>query len=135
MLGQIVSGMYYIFENILSFLFSYSFCIFILIGFNLKLDDVKEFEKIININIIYYILIYAFSFIILLFSYMKRISQFEKIKDIFEKENYIFFIESKLYCFYIFLWKFFFLFLELNLKFILFLKENLIFGNNVISLF
>ena len=110
MLGQIVSEMYYIFENILSFLFSYSFCIFILIGFNLKLDDVKEFEKIININIIYYILIYAFSFIILLFSYMKRISQFEKIKDIFEKENYIFFIESKLYCFYIFLWKFFFYF-------------------------
>ena len=110
MLGQIVSGMYYIFENILSFLFSYSFCIFILIGFNLKLDDVKEFEKIININIIYYILIYAFSFIILLFSCMKRISQFEKIKDIFEKENYIFFIESKLYCFYIFLWKFFFYF-------------------------
>ena len=135
MLGQIVSGMYYIFENILSFLFSYSFCIFILIGFNLKLDDVKEFEKIININIIYYILIYAFSFIILLFSCMKRISQFEKIKDIFEKENYIFFIESKLYSFYIFLWKFFFLFLELNLKFILFLKENLIFGKNVISLF
>ena len=84
MLGQIVGGMHYVFENILSFLFSYSFCVFILFGFNLKLDDSKEFEKIINFNIIYYLLMYVFSFIILLFSYMKRIEKFEGIKDISE---------------------------------------------------
>ena len=94
MLGQIVGGMHYVFENILSFLFSYSFCVFILFGFNLKLDDSKEFEKIINFNIIYYLLMYVFSFIILLFSYMKRIDKFEGIKDISEKENNIFLLNQ-----------------------------------------
>ena len=72
MFGHVVSGMHYIFEIILSVIFSYGFCIFILIGLNLKLDNSEELCNIINFKISFYILIYFCSFFLLLFIYFIR---------------------------------------------------------------
>jgi hypothetical protein len=79
MFGHVVSGMHYIFEIILSVFFSYGFCIFILIGLNLKLDNSEELCNIINFNISFYILIYLCSFFLLLFIYFIRKNEEDNI--------------------------------------------------------
>ena len=79
MFGHVVSGMHYIFDIILSVIFSYGFCIFILIGLNLKLDNSEELCNIINFNISFYILIYLCSFFLLLFIYFIRKNEEDNI--------------------------------------------------------